>query len=201
MAKRNRDNDINLLREQYKRLVDAVDGFYSGHEFHALNVAVILRLLVHTTRRSHPLLARLDRKFWDLTIQHKSLDPRAEGFSVMVNLRISGDGTAQLARSDFASPSYQLVPMRRWWKNDYQVVGTVRLSKEQIILNVANRSGGAHIDDTVPDIHATLVEPPFQFGVEKGGEKILIQPNIAYAIVAQAGYEMQDCLERHFPVK
>jgi hypothetical protein len=202
MAKRNPANDINLLKEQYKRLVNAVDGFYAGDEFQALNIAVTLRVLVHKTRTSHPLLARLDRAFWDLTIQHQPLNPKSTSiFCVPIALRISGDGISRVVRSDFASPNYQLVPMLQWWKHDYQPIGTIRLSKERIILNAANRAGGAHVDDTVPDAHVALAQPPFYFGTDNGGEKTLMQPNIGYGIVAQAGCEMQDCLERHFPVK
>jgi|SRR5271170_4373332 len=200
MAKRNPANDINLLKEQYKRLVDAVNGFYGGEDFQALNIAVTLRVLVHKTRKSHPLLARLERKYWELTIQHTPLDPRVV-FNVPISLQISGGGRARVIRSSFAGPNYRLVAMRQWWKNDYQAVGTIRLSKEQITLNVANRAGGAHLDDTVPDVHVALAQPPFYFGMDNAGEKILMQPNIGYGIVAQAGCEMQDCLERHFPVK
>lgn len=200
MAKRDPANDFNLLKDQYKRLVNAVDGFYAGEEFQALNIAVTLRVLVHKTRTSHPLLARLDRKYWDLTIQHRPLNPKTI-FQVPITLHASGDGVSRIGRSDFASPSYQLVPMIQWWKNDYQPMGAVRLSKEQIILNIANTSGGAHVDDEVPDIHVALAQPPFYFGIDNGGQKIFMQPNIGYGIVAQAGCEMQDCLERHFPVK
>jgi hypothetical protein len=200
MAKRNPANDINLLKEQYKRLVNAVDGFYAGEEFQALNIAVTLRVLVHKTRKSHPLLGRLERKYWDLTIQHSPLNPNVI-LNVPISLHISGDGGTRVIRSRFAGPNYQLVPMSQWWKNDYQALGTIRLSKEQIVLNAANRTGGAHVDDTVPDAHVTLAQPPFYFGMDNGGQKILMQPNIGYGIVAQAGCEMQDCLERHFPVK
>src|ERR1700689_4232011 len=100
MAKRNPANDINLLREQYQRLVNAVDGFYAGEEFQALNIAVTLRLLVHKTRNSHPLLERLERKYWDLTIQHKPLDPKVI-FRVPISLRISGDGAWGVTRGNF----------------------------------------------------------------------------------------------------
>jgi hypothetical protein len=143
MAIRSSGNDPNLIREQYKRLADAVDGFYAGEEFQALNIAVTLRLLVHETRKSHSLLSRVGRKYWDLTIRHRPLD-RKVVFRVPITLRVSGDGTKSVIRSDFASPDYQLVSLRQWWKSDYQPIGPMRLSKQRIILNVANTSGGAH---------------------------------------------------------
>jgi hypothetical protein len=200
MAKRNSANDINLLREQYQRLVDAVDGFYEGEEFQALNVAVTIRVLVHNTRKSHALLSRVDRKYWDLTIQHRRLDPKVI-FSVPVTLQVTGDGIKGIVRSDFGSPGYELVSLNEWWNSDYQPIGAMRLSKQRIILNVANKSGGAHIDSEVPDSHVAVSEPPFFFGIDKAGEKSFMRPNLAYGITAQAGCEMQDCLERHFPVR
>ena len=71
--------------------------------------------------------------------------------------------------------------------------------KKTIVLNVTDKDGGAHVDDKVPDSHASLSEPPFMFGIDNGGEKIFMQPNLAYGITAQAGCEMQDYLARNFP--
>jgi hypothetical protein len=83
----------------------------------------------------------------------------------------------------------------------YQAMGGHRQSKRTIILNVADPAGGAHLDPTVPDEHVTLAEPPFAFMMDNGGKVTVYQPNVAYGVVALAGYEMQDCLERHFPVR
>jgi hypothetical protein len=73
------------------------------------------------------------------------------------------------------------------------------LSKKDIILTVADKDGGAHIDAKVPDTHAMLSEPPFRVGiVMKNAEGLFTQPNLAHNITAQCGYEMQKFLERHF---
>lgn len=197
MATRNPANDTRLLLDQYARLKEALDGFYTGKDVQALNIAITLRVLVHETGNSKSLLSRLGPNYWDLTIRHKPLRPNAV-FVVPIALEIGGDGTRRVVRSGFDSPSYQLVPLRRWWNEDYQPLGATRLSKRTIVLNVAEKDGGAHIDGKVPDSHATLSEPPFVFGVDNGGEKLFMQPNLAYGITAQAGCEMQDCLERHF---
>src|SRR6266576_332435 len=170
MATRHPDNDKNLLRAQYARLKDALDGFYSGKEVQALNVAITLRVLVHETSNGKSLLSRLDTNYWDLTIQHRPLNPKAV-FDLSVSLQIGGDGTKRIVRSNFGSPSYQLVPLRQWWNDDYQPLGRTRLSKRAIVLNVADKDGGAHVDSKVPDSHATLSQPPFFFGMGNGGQK------------------------------
>lgn len=198
MAIRDPNNDIRLLRDQYNRLRDAVDGFYAGREVQALNTAITLRVLLHETRSSDSLLSRLNERYWDLAIRHKPPNPGAV-FAVPVTLQIGGDGTSRVVKSDLNSPSYQLVPLRRWWNDNYQPLGSAWLSKKAIVLNVADKDGGAHVDPEVPNTHATLSEPPFYFGVDNGGQKLLMQPNLAYAITAQAGCEMLDYLEHHFP--
>jgi hypothetical protein len=198
MATRNPANDSNLLKSQYSRLRDALDGFYSGKEVQALNVALTLRVLIHKTTQSHSLLSRLNPNYWDLTIYHMPLNPKAV-FVVPFSLQIRGDGTSRVIRSRFDSPSYKQVPLSEWWDADYQPLGAVRLSKKTIVLSVANKDGGAHVDDKVPDAHATLSEPPFVFGMDNGGQQLLMQPNMAYGITAQAGCEIQEYLERHFP--
>ena len=116
-----------------------------------------------------------------------------------IGLQIGGDGTRRVVRSEFNSPSYRLVPLRQWWNDNYQPLGSTRLSKKTIVLTVANKDGGAHLDSTVSRTYATLSEPPFMFGMDNGGQKLMMQPNLAYGISAQAGCEMQDYLERHFP--
>jgi hypothetical protein len=193
-------DDKKLLTEQYQRLKSAVDGFYEGREFEVLNIAITLRVLIHETDKSHSLLSRVNPGYWDLDIYHKPLNPRTL-FTVPVTLRIRGDGDSRIIRSSFDSPSYKLVPLLEWWTAPYQAPSLfkpIRLSKKDIILNVAHKDGGAHVDSEVPETHHGVTRPPFQFGMDNGGEKILLQPNLAYGITAVAGHEMQDYLERHF---
>lgn len=198
MAVRNPVNDRKLVQDQYLRLKYAVEGFYTGKEVQVLNIAVIIRVLLHESGTSKSLLARLPSDYWNLTIYDKPpLTPKTV-FALRTPLVISGDGTKRMIRSQFDNDVYKLVPLHRWWNDEYQPLGKLRLSKREIVLNVAHKDGGAHIDDKLPDHHATLSEPPFYFGMDNGGEKHLMQPNMAYGIAAQAGCELQDYLERHF---
>ena len=66
MATRHPDNDKNLLQAQYARLKDALDGFYSGKDVQALNVAITLRVLVHETNSSDSLLSRFGQQYFGI---------------------------------------------------------------------------------------------------------------------------------------
>ena len=187
-----------LLSEQHSRLKEAVDAYFSGKDAQALNIAITLRVLVHETSKSRSLLSRLNQHYWELPIHHRPvLNPNAV-FAVPVTLQVGGDGDRRVMRTSLDLPSYRLVPLRQWWNDAYQPIGTLRLSKKDIILTVADKDGGAHIDAKVPDSHATLSEPPFLFGIRKAGKDLFATPNLAHCITAQSGYEMQVFLERHF---
>jgi len=198
MATRNPANDLSLVKQQYERLKEAVDAFYDGKVVQALNIAITVRVLLHETNRSNSLLSRVNPNYWDLPIHHLCIHPQAV-FAVPLSIQIRGNGTRKIIRKSLDSPSYQLVPLREWWNAGYQPLGALRLSKKDIILTVADKDGGAHIDGKVPDTHATLSEPPFRMGVMmENAEGLFTQPNLAHNITAQCGYEIQTFLERHF---
>lgn len=202
MVSRHPGNDGNLLKAQYDRLRDAVDGYYAGKKEQVLNVATAIRVLVHdkpgTSSRS--LLSRLNPQYWDLTIYDR-LPPHPNAvLTIRTPLVLTGGGPTRFIRPQFIEDLYHLVSMKVWWTANYQALGRDNwLSKETIVRNVADKDGGTHVDGTVPVAHATLSEPPVRIGTESGNQRSFIQPNIAYDVTAQAGCELQECLERHFP--
>jgi hypothetical protein len=115
---------------------------------------------------------------------------------MMQGISMSGDGTSKIIRDDFKLGLHELVPLEQWWTEPYLKIGlTVHSSKKQVVLDVANKDGGAHVDpEGVPTRHAAATEPPFQFGVNNS----LVRPNLARSTVAQAGNELRDYIERHF---
>lgn len=199
MVQRTPAGYLNLLKEQYSLLRDAVEDFYAGKEVRAIDISVRIRTLVHGTTSSTPYLAFIDSDFLDLMIYHlpRRKDRPDAVLVIKQPIMLSGDGSARFQRPTFVEPGaeYELVPIRQWWNEEYLVLGSVRSSKRQIVLDLANKDGGAHVDGDVPTRHAFASYPPVRLG---SGEKI-IQPNLARATVAQAGEELRECIERHFP--
>ena len=110
---------------------------------------------------------------------------------------MSGDGKSKFIRDDFTKGLHELVPLERWWTEPYLKIGpTVHSSKKDVVLDVANTDGGAHVDpEGVLPRHAAATEPPLHFGVNEN----FVRPNLARSTVAQAGNELLDYLQRHFP--
>jgi hypothetical protein len=194
-------NDGNLLRAQYERLRHALDGYYVGKREQALNVAATIRVLVHDkpSSASRSLLSRLNAAYWDLSVYDK-LPPHPNAvLTIRTSIVFTGGGPTRMGRPRFLETLYHLVPLRQWWTGDYQILGDKRLSKETIVRAVADKDGGVHVDAKVPQAYATLSEPPVRYGTEDGGHFSFVRPNMAYDVTAQAGCELQDYLERHFP--
>ena len=156
-----------------------------------------IRTLVHSTTSSTPLLAYGDPNYLDLTIYHQpgEFDHPQAVFVLKQAITISGTGMCSYTRGDSTESIYKLVPLRQSWTEEYLVIGNVRSSKKQIVLDMANKYGGAHVDSDVPPRHVVASTPPVVCGVQQN----LIRPNLARATVAQAGDELRDCIERHFP--
>jgi hypothetical protein len=126
------------------------------------------------------LLSLIDADYFQLPIFQKVLTP---GVVVAVNQGIRiGNGRPEFVPPDYSSPSYSLVSLERWWNEDYLVLGPIRTSKKQIVLDVANKDGGAHVDPEVPVRHAMASEPPVVFGSGTDGE--FMRLNLARGTVA-----------------
>jgi hypothetical protein len=188
---------LNLLKDQYGLLKDAVDGFYAGNEAKANDVAVRIRTLVHNTDQSKALLSRVATNYKDLPIYHRANTTHHPKAVFVLNqpIQMGSDGKSKFIRDDFTSPDYILVSLERWWNEDYLVIGAIRSSKKQVVLDVANKDGGAHVDPEVPLRHVAASEPPLIFSVNENA----VRPNLARSTVAQAGNELLNYLERHFP--
>lgn len=194
-VKRSDAGYAQLLRDQYSLLKDAVADFYAGESAKAIEIAARIRTLVHRTDKSDSLLSFIDPNYLQLPIFHKVLMQRAV-LALNMGIQISGGGVApRFTRPDFSGPSYSLVPLDRWWNEAYLAMGpTVRSSKKQIVLDVANKDGGAHVASEVPVRHAMATEPPVVFGSDGNFTRL----NLARGTVAQAGSELLTYIEVHF---
>jgi hypothetical protein len=201
MVSRHPGNDGNLLKLQYARLRDALDGYYSGKKEQVLNIAATIRVLVHDKpgTPSRSLLSRLNPGYWDLNIFDK-LPPHPNSvLTIRTSIVFTGGGPTRIVRPQFVESLYHQVSLKVWWTSDYQLLAGKWLSKDAIVRTVADKDGGTHVDGKVPNAYAALSEPPIRYGTESGGGLSFFQPNMAYDITAQAGCELQECLERHFP--
>lgn len=206
---------IERLKEQEHLLNKAVGDFYAGDTISALSIAVIVRVLVHETGSSTPLLKYLTDNYQALEIKNKAPD---EADALEANARrrylttfcplgfsIGPGGLSNYA--DLSSPMYELVPLKSWWNrtclifpygpvSDFGNVSHGIFSKKQLTLILANKEGGAHVDVELPEEYVALVTTSPVTAFVNGAPDNTV--NLARSMVAQTGVELLDCVRRNF---
>lgn len=146
----------------YEHLCDQLDllemgirNFDQHGDVHASTLAVALRVLFHNGRGgSTSLLRLLESENWALQsscgdgqTKKEVEQARASGrFTFIIDMEFTVAG----ARPYLAQPR-GLVPLATWW--DDEIVysdGRVFMTRKDVVLALANKDGGAHVDARIP---------------------------------------------------
>ena len=199
MARR-KENVLARLREQMEFLRTSLSGFYGGNFAESVRIAACIRVLVHESRTSKPLLAQAKPNGLELPILGNvgEWPGEVQIVSFVVGVRM---GPTVAPAVDLGSSHYTLSTVGAWWN---RTVFTFRsrlgrqlvYKRKQVVLILANREGGAHVDEHEdPDYVRLLTDLPLSFtfsGVQ------VETPDLARFLTAQSGVEMLECLKRSF---
>lgn len=154
---------LDYLREQVRFLVSSANSYDRGFEGEAKRLAVIIRVLVHDTSNSTSLLTLLGKK--DIDFYDSGLDWESDH-------RLSPTGLADIQFSPpkelrYSAPLDNLWPgkskvkkvrFNQWWnKVVYLDNKQNKLNRKELILNTANKLGGAHVDPNLDKAYQRLV--------------------------------------------
>ena len=141
-----------MLNEQTELLHSSLTAFYDGKFAESLRIATIIRVLVHETGRSKPLLKQARPDGLDLEIPDLADEPKAgleHLFRFVVSVRL---GSASVVPAvDLQSSHYARTSIGSWWNRAIFMFkskdGTrVSLRRRDVILTLANKEGGTHVD-------------------------------------------------------
>lgn len=200
---RSKKEILEKLREQAEFLRSSARGFYEGNYSESLRIALHLRTLVHEGM-SKPLLKQVQPNGLDLSIIEHVGETQEAGEEVLTfAVGIRTDGPVVFPSVDLESANYTRCSIGAWWNRrvfSFWTTGaiTTRMvyTRKQVILILANKEGGAHVDQKIdPAYIKLLTETPL--GFECAGARIET-PDLARFLAAQSGVEMLECLKRHF---
>lgn len=138
------------LRIQLEMLGGACERFDGGSVYEAQNIARIIRLLVHKTRRSHPLLEHagaMPSKWMDTAIPDDPSSPMS--YFGLISIELGPAGSQFRADLDGRDP-IRWIDFEVWWRIPVvSIRGGASHSREDIVLTVADQDGGAHVDPGV----------------------------------------------------
>lgn len=157
--RRDRPNLLNKLREQRDVLRALGQIFDAGNRVIGYPLSTTVRVLVHNTRTSHALLEQTgdlsSMPFLDTSLP---IDPKnllSHGGLVVMQMT-TGRGASWVPRVAVPGPPVpgaepRLVPFGTWWTQDVMKDHNGKLwSRARMVLAIANKEGGAHIDPTQP---------------------------------------------------
>jgi hypothetical protein len=194
---------LAMLREQMDLLQNSLHAFYRGNFAESLRIATIIRVLVHETGNSKPLLKQARPDGLDLEIPEQVAEARP-GQEEILRLRFAVSvrlGAAVAPAVDLRSSHYSLSTVGSWWSRTVFTfpsrVGTqVDYTRKKVVLILANKEGGAHVDPNEDsDYVRLLTDQPLAFDFD--GVQIET-PDLARFLAAQSGVEMLECLKRNF---
>jgi len=194
------------LEDQRHLLKTAIGGMAAGDLAQALHVATQIRVLVHETGSSKPLLKHLDKNYLELPILDRIPEPQpavaagvlAITFFCPVSAQLKAPaGTISLI-AELEANRYAVSTLGRWWRNACMVLpGIGPVERRELILGLSNKEGGAHVDADITEKYKNLMASKF-FNA-KINDVDLGAVNISRLVAGKAGVELLDCLERNFP--
>jgi hypothetical protein len=173
LVDRSRDELLKFLVEQIGFLERSNALFDNGHLGEALRMATSVRVLVHQTRMSHALINQLGLEN-NLRWVDTAGVPRPGNLlstSGLTHVKMStGTDPEYVAMLGFFPPTMltksgqqitrgSRIPFDDWWTNTVikDAEGT-EFSRRAMVLALANKEGGAHVDPTADADYAALAK-------------------------------------------
>jgi hypothetical protein len=148
------------LEEQLGFLRSSAAVFDAGVEHEAKRLATSLRILLHDSRQSVSLLGQLDLKgigFFDTARDLPSGNILTD--ACLVGMQIAADGSHSWWVPLDKSVRGSGIPVEfdRWWaKVVFRDVNRETITREKLVLSVADQDGGAHVDPALDKLYADL---------------------------------------------
>ncbi len=160
---RRTENVLARLKEQMEFLRTSLRAFYAGDFAEGVRIATVIRVLVHESGMSKPLLKQAKPNGLELRIlEHVGESTgQAEIFSFAVSVRM---GSTVAPAVDLGSSHHTLTSVGAWWNRavfTFQSrMGTQLIyRRRQVVLILANKEGGAHVDPNEdPDYERLLTD-------------------------------------------
>ncbi|MCZ8324524.1 MAG: SEC-C metal-binding domain-containing protein [Sphingomonadaceae bacterium] len=197
---RSADELAELLDEQISFLKASCAAFDSGFVGEIKRLAVSVRVLVHDTKTSTSLLTLTDRKgiqFFDSADPYD--DENLVGHSSLVQIHLGSTGAKPKPHLDDVLEPRE-TNFETWW-NGVVLVDAQRneFSRRDIVLSLANKDGGAHVDHKIDEAYNNLRKNNAQgwITVDEAGREVPAEDNVP-ATMRQIAHELLRTLNRDY---
>ena len=201
-----RNDLLKKFDEQLELLIILSDTYDDGNNIIAKSMATTIRVLVHDTNSSISLLTQLNKKngkFYDSTVDINNIKNNGGkiigSFSNLANIGIEGKYIPML--DDPITPE-GFVDFDNYW-NKVVILDKDRNehTRKDLVLNISNKDGGAHVDSKVSQKYYDLIKQNSLGITVKKGESEKVLENIELASVRQIAHEILRTFNPKYPYK
>lgn len=203
---------IQKLQVQRHRLSTALDRFYAldvtntiALEAAVCDISVPMRVMVHHVpeRKSSCLLHQVDPDYWRKQIHfepvispgRKEISRGLFSVTVAVPLKLMLEGSkVQFTKYPAGSNPKAKANLNNWWIDTLWHSGTNAISNKTLVLAMANKEGGAHVDADFSAIYRKAK----QQGTLQVGDFAVSDIARLGSLVAFAGGELLKYLGEHY---
>ena len=200
--KQTREELISHLKENLGFLKASAVSFDNGSLGEAKRLAVSMRVLLHDTKQSKSLfrLLKLKQGFDFLDTAHDYDPANLVSHHGLVGLRVSSDGSSYIAflgdRPN--TEAFKSLPFSQWW-NKIVISDSKKnqFTRCELILALANKDGGAHVDPNLDESYMHLTRYNSVGWISSSNGKEIPIDNIELFSVRQMAYELIYSLEQY----
>jgi len=145
------------FRDQLAFIEASCDGYDRGFEGEAKRIALALRVLAHDQGMSRSLLGQLGLLSTAFHSTAVPINPHNRlSHAGLVAKAIRGAQSRYVPLLD-TSPTQQMLPFTNWWTMPVFMTGRREvMTREDVVLVVANQDGGAHVDPSVDELYEEI---------------------------------------------
>ncbi|MEB6539616.1 hypothetical protein MXM81_11010 [Serratia plymuthica] len=145
------------LKSQLSFLERSCSAFDQGYTDEALRIAVVLRVLLHQTKRSTSLLTHMGAENIKLLSTDGTAHPGALLYYGLVTTHISNGHLTYTPNLDSFHDGHKKLIVDEWLNEIVIVLNQeTKITRKKLILSAANQDGGAHVDSTLDPVYEAL---------------------------------------------
>jgi len=199
-----RDELLDHLKDKIAFMIQSASSYDNGFEGEAKRLAIAIRILVHDTSQSTSLLTQLDKKDILFYSSASNYDPISLiTVNCLTAMRKGPNGADYVAMLDNLPPGrWKKMSFDRWWKREIMYRDSARntFSRKDLVLAVADKEGGAHIDSKLDQDYANLSRfGSLSWKVVMHGVETSFKNTPVFPSIRQIAHEVLKTLKDEFP--
>ncbi len=185
----------DILREQIGFLERSNAAYDEGYYDEAKRIAVVVRVLLHDTQSSHSLFQQLSYKNYKFLDTSPNVDSQIPGKIFQAGLAIpSLKGYVPRHQApQLHHPSWS--NFTNWWNNPVINTQERTYSRRELVLILANKEGGAHVDPKLTAHYENLKNKGSGFTIIKDGSAPKRMTQEEHACLRQIAYELLETIK------